>query len=110
MITYLADKDAGDIYRLMQTTNTATFIAAIRTLLADQLAGDSTRVALTYVEEQFGACARPGVEMAVRAMDPAVPPERWKASMQRSCAKLAQPSISARPRNPPSAESSRICG
>lgn len=69
----LADKDAGDVYRLMQTTATSLFIPTMRMLLADPLAADSVRVAITYLDDLFGARARPGVVMAVRAMEPAVP-------------------------------------
>lgn len=69
----LADKDAGDVFRLMQTTDATEFIAATRRLLGDALAAESTRVAFEYLEELFGARARAGVVMAVRAMDLAVP-------------------------------------
>jgi hypothetical protein len=69
----LADKDAGDVYRLMQTTDMALFVATMRSLLEDPLAGGPTRTSLEYLDELFGARARPGVVMAVRAMDPAVP-------------------------------------
>ena len=68
----LADKDAGDVYRLMQATATSAVIATARTLLANPLAGESTRAALGYLDDLFSARARPGVVMAVRAMDPAV--------------------------------------
>jgi hypothetical protein len=69
----LADKDAGDVYRLMQTTDSALFVSMMRLLLKDPLAGDPTRTSLAYLEDLFGARARSGVVMAVRAMDPAVP-------------------------------------
>jgi hypothetical protein len=74
----LAAKDAGDVYRLMQTTPAGDFIAMAGILLSDQLAGPSTRTALSHLEELFGARARAGVEMAVSAMDPAVPAARVK--------------------------------
>lgn len=72
----LADKDAGDVYRLMQTTDASSFVATMRVLLADPLADESARESLAYLDELFGARARPGVAMAVRAMDPAVPAAR----------------------------------
>jgi len=68
----LADKDAGDVYRLMQATEASTFVGTVRWLLADAVAGDSARLGLVYLDELFGARARPGVVMAVRAMQPAV--------------------------------------
>jgi Nucleotidyltransferase len=68
----LADKDAGDVYRLMQTTEASLFVASMRMLLADPLAGESARASLTYLDELFGARVRPGVVMALRAMEPAV--------------------------------------
>jgi hypothetical protein len=37
----LADKDAGDVYRLMQSTDTSVFLATMGMLLADPLAGAS---------------------------------------------------------------------
>lgn len=74
--TRLADKDAGDVYRLMQTTEASSFVATMRVLLADPLAGESARASLAYLDDLFGARARPGVVMAVRAMDPAVPAVR----------------------------------
>lgn len=70
----LADKDAGDVFRLMQSTDAGAFIARTRQLLNDPLCGASTRGALGFLNELFGARARPGVVMAVRAMDPAVLP------------------------------------
>lgn len=68
----LADKDAGDVYRLMQATEASTFVSTVRWLLADAVAGDSSRLALTYLDGLFGARTRPGIVMAVRAMQPAV--------------------------------------
>lgn len=78
----LADKDAGDVYRLMQSTPAATVITTMGRLLADPLAGGSVRVALDYLDDMFGARLRPGVVMAVRAMQPAVP----QAQIEAVCA------------------------
>jgi len=68
----LADKDAGDVYRLMQATEASTVVSTMRWLLTDPVASDSVGLALAYLDELFGARARPGVVMAVRAMQPAV--------------------------------------
>jgi hypothetical protein len=75
----LFDKDAGDVYRLMQATSSVLFVSTIRSLLDDPLAGGSTRASLAYLDELFGARVRPGVVMAVRAMDPAVSAQQVEA-------------------------------
>lgn len=69
----LADKDAGDVYRLMQSTETELFIATTRNLLDNGLTAATTQNGLAYLGELFGARARPGVRMAVAALTPAVP-------------------------------------
>lgn len=58
----------------MLSTDAGAFIAMTRQLLNDRLCGASTRVALGYLNQLFGARARGGVVVAVRAMDPAVLP------------------------------------
>lgn len=82
----LADKDAGDVYRLMQTTDTALFAGTMTRILSDPLARESARISLSYLDELFGARARPGVVMAVRAMEPAV----GAAQIQGVCAAFIQ--------------------
>jgi hypothetical protein len=69
----LADKDAGDVYRLMQATDTSLFLTTMCMILADRLSGESARSSLIYLEELFGSRTRGGVVMAVRALEPAVP-------------------------------------
>lgn len=88
----LADKDAGDVYRLMQSTPAATVITTMGRLLADPLAGGSVRVALDYLDDMFGARLRPGVVMAVRAMQPAVP----QAQIEAVCAAFVRAIRNAR--------------
>lgn len=69
----LSDKDAGDVFRLMRTVEAAVFTAMVKLLLADERAEVVTRDGLTYLDELFGTRARPGVRMAVDAMETAVP-------------------------------------
>jgi hypothetical protein len=64
----IGDKDAADVYRLMQTTPTATVIEAARRLLEDQRAAEPTAQALQYTEALFGTPASAGVQMATRAL------------------------------------------
>lgn len=87
----LADKDAGDVYRLMQTTDSALLIARMRVILDDPMAGASARTSLGYLDELFGARARPGISMATRAMDPAVP----AAQIQAVCAAVVRDLLGA---------------
>jgi hypothetical protein len=72
----VADKDAGDVYRLMQATPTGTVVERVRSLLADGMAGPATGRAMELLGDLFGARARPGVRMAVEALRAAVPSER----------------------------------
>ena len=51
----LIDKDAHDVYRLLVAVSVEDFTSALRTLLADTLAGDVTRAALHYLQELFAA-------------------------------------------------------
>jgi hypothetical protein len=53
----LADKDAADVFRLMQTTEVSAFVAVIRTLLAGEVTRDVTDDAITFMRELFGARA-----------------------------------------------------
>ena len=72
----LADKDASDVYRLMQTTTAIEVNTVVPMLLADpRIAGSAAR-GLEFLRELFGARRGPGVEMAVRALRLGVPEER----------------------------------
>lgn len=72
----LVDKDAHDIYRLLVATDTAALAARLSDLSRDALAGESVRVALTYLRELFVDEPRLAATMAGRAEelvgDPAV--------------------------------------
>lgn len=67
------DKDAGDVYRLMQTTspdNVATRLADLRKHIT---AGPVTEAAIGYLVELFGRRNGEGVQMAVRTLRVAIP-------------------------------------
>lgn len=68
----LSDKDAADVYRIMQIAHPDTVATTLRELLADPIAGTVTDHALTYVDELFGRRAGIGVVMAQRALRLAV--------------------------------------
>jgi hypothetical protein len=51
----LIDKDAHDVYRLLLAIPTETLATTMRELKSDEVAGASTKAALTYLDEMFGA-------------------------------------------------------
>lgn len=64
----LSDKDAADIYRIMQTASPQEVVATLRALLVDPLAGRVTGQGLDYLHDLFGRKAGEGVAMAQRAL------------------------------------------
>jgi hypothetical protein len=81
----LEDKDALDILRLLQATDTATLAATVDALLKGDVARDVTREALGVLREQFTDPRAAGPQMAVRAAGALLPAETVAAS----CAVLA---------------------
>lgn len=75
----LIDKDAGDVYRLMQTTPAAVVKEVAARLLAGGRVAQSSSHGLELLREQFGARRAPGVEMAVRSLRVGVPEDRIRA-------------------------------
>jgi len=73
------DKDAADVFRMMQVTSPATVGATLAGLLEHPVAGPPTAVAITYLDELFGRGGRPGIQMAARALRVAIPQERVEA-------------------------------
>lgn len=63
-----ADKDAGDVIRLMQASRPENVAEAFGRLVTDPLVGDVTRRGLELLEAQFGAVRTPGTLMAARAL------------------------------------------
>jgi hypothetical protein len=64
----LSDKDAADVYRIMQTVPPDQVAGTLRVLRADEIAGEATSQALIYMEELFGRRAGEAVLMAQRAL------------------------------------------
>jgi hypothetical protein len=71
----IADKDAGDVVRLIQATVAMEVAATIRRLGDNPIAGPVTRSALDYLEELFGHRGAQGIQMASRALFPALTEE-----------------------------------
>lgn len=69
-----ADKDAGDVIRLMQASRAAQTRETLSSLVEDPLIGDITRVGVELLHAQFGAEQTPGTLMAQRALAGSVGP------------------------------------
>jgi hypothetical protein len=67
------DKDAADVYRLMQTTSPNDIAARLADLRKHEIAGPVTDAAIGYLVELFGRRNGQGVQMAVRALRIATP-------------------------------------
>ena len=65
--TYV-DKDAGDIYRLIQVTGVGDMAASFKTARAADVSREVTDEALRNLEELFSRPGQPGVAMAIRAV------------------------------------------
>lgn len=70
------DKDAADVYRLMQTTSPPDVAARLAQLREHETAGSVTEAAIGYLTELFGRRNSDGVQMAVRALQLAIPEEQ----------------------------------
>lgn len=75
----IADKDAADVYRMMQALAVDRFVAQLRSLLADATAERPTTAALDYLRELFGGPVSQGVRMASESLRTALPEERVAA-------------------------------
>ncbi|HKF82908.1 MAG TPA: hypothetical protein VKB23_08120 [Solirubrobacterales bacterium] len=75
----LADKDAADVLRLMQTSSPAAVAATLRELLEHPTAHASTKNGVDRLHQLFGNRAAPGIEMATRALRKAMPADRVRA-------------------------------
>ena len=72
----LSDKDAADVYRIMQTARPADIAETIAGLAADPRSAAVTDQALEFMERLFGRRAGDGVVMAQRALQLAVDPDQ----------------------------------
>jgi hypothetical protein len=69
----LHDKDASDIYRLMQTFPAGQVARTLLSLESHPLAGAATREAVAYLGELFVAQRSAGTSMAADALEAAIP-------------------------------------
>ncbi|HUY62042.1 MAG TPA: hypothetical protein VMW49_09195 [Candidatus Dormibacteraeota bacterium] len=86
----LHDKDAADVVRLLQTAPTAELVPVFATLCGHGQAGPVTREALTGLQQWFAARGRPGVQMAVRALEGAMPAAQVAAICTTAVAALQE--------------------
>lgn len=70
------DKDAADVYRLMQTSSPTDLAARLATLREHETAGPVTEAAIGYLVELFGRRNGAGIQMAARALQLAIPEEQ----------------------------------
>lgn len=66
----LSDKDAGDVIRLMRTSDPRAVATTFSGLLAnaDDRISQTASLGLRYLKEQFGRVRGPGIQMAERAL------------------------------------------
>jgi hypothetical protein len=67
------DKDAADVYRLIQTTRPSEVGERMAQLRHDPLAGPATDAAMGYLFELFGRRGAQGIAMAARALRFSIP-------------------------------------
>lgn len=70
------DKDAADVYRIMQTSSPTDVARTLAGLRTHDTAGPVTDAAIGYLTELFGRRNGDGVQMAVRALQIAIPEEQ----------------------------------
>lgn len=85
------DKDALDIYRLLQSTSTEALTVGVRTVLSAPISGSVTEEALTHLAALFGSSDALGSRMAARAVGLLDDPD----TIAESCAALAQDLLAA---------------
>jgi hypothetical protein len=81
----LDDKDALDVLRLLQATQTSDLVRSFRRLLEHAVARDVTLEGLRALDDLFSHAQSPGSQMAARAAGPLAVPGQIAAS----CAILA---------------------
>ena len=81
-----SDKDALDVYRLLQAISTDRFVLGLRRLLATALSASVSSQAIEHLDELFGEQSSQGSQMAARAVGLFDDPDVIAAS----CAALAR--------------------
>jgi hypothetical protein len=69
----VGDKDAADVYRLMQSTSPSDVGRKLSELRSNPVSAEITEVAIPYLAELFQRRGSPGVAMATRALRLAIP-------------------------------------
>ena len=87
----LENKDALDVYRLLQAIPTETFAETFPVLLQDERSSEVTRLGLSYLRELFGTPEALGAHMAGIGVESLDDPERIAAS----CAYLTEDLLAA---------------
>lgn len=77
----LVDKDADDVRRLLQATDTADLAMRLNRLRYDELSGEVTMEAIGHLARLFGNIDAAGIAMAVRAAGPSADPDTTAASL-----------------------------
>jgi hypothetical protein len=72
----LDDKDAADVFRLMQVSSPGTVGATLTELAGHAVAGPATAAGIGYLDELFGRRGRAGIQMASRALQGSIPEDR----------------------------------
>ncbi len=62
----LIDKDAGDVFRLIEATPLREMTHLMQMLLADERSAAAATVAIGYVRQLFATPRSPGVQLAVQ--------------------------------------------
>jgi len=75
------DKDALDVLRLLQATDTDDLAQRLVQLRNDDLSAEVTREAVAQLDPLFGRLDAVGVEMAIRAAGPSADPDTIAASI-----------------------------
>ncbi|MGD9793105.1 MAG: hypothetical protein AB7V43_06465 [Acidimicrobiia bacterium] len=75
----IRDKDALDVYRLLQAIETADLATRLARLRDSQEAGEVTSAAIEHLQVMFGSPAGTGVALAVRATRSLVDPDELTA-------------------------------
>lgn len=84
----LLAKDAGDIYRLFDAVAPDDMADIVQRLLGDERSASTTRKALAYANELFGAPAGVGVRLAADSLEALVPEPTVTAAMTAYIAEL----------------------
>lgn len=75
----VADKDAGDVVRLMMTSDQSYVAQRLSQLASDQTVGDVVQQGLAELHKLFGGRRTPGTSLAVSALAGAMPETRVRA-------------------------------